>query len=184
MKCNACKYEFCWLCTEKYTPDHYNYTRATPCSGRMFTDVNSNQNSCLCCKIIFGLIIYLMLPIFILLILLFIVPIKFILAKFDDTRKRTIRINNLARGDNRFIKRDFNSALKAVGCCKILLYSLISIIIFPLVMIIAIIPFVIFLLIWIFFFFIILYRNIAFLYRSCCRSRPTPQIQREHPNTT
>ena len=165
MKCNACKYEFCWLCLAKYTNDHYNYTQATPCSGRMFTDKNNNRRPNICCFILVGLLIYLLLPVIVLLIFLFILPIRAVLSEYGEIRKRTVRINGLEPGNNRYAGRDFKAAIKTLGCCKLFGYSLLSILIFPFTLILIIIPFVIFLLIWIFFLFVIIYKNIRYL---CC----------------
>ena len=37
--CSNCKYEFCWLCSEKYTSTHFSITSLSGCYGKLFCEL-------------------------------------------------------------------------------------------------------------------------------------------------
>lgn len=36
MTCTLCRFQFCWLCMQRYESGHYSAT-GTPCYGKQFT---------------------------------------------------------------------------------------------------------------------------------------------------
>lgn len=173
MTCNACKFEFCWLCMDKFTPDHYNYTRATPCAGKLFSNTNENSQRWFICQAFLTILLVLILPIVLILMLIFIIPIFMYFKKYNEIRIRTIQINGIQPGDNRFVQEDHRKAREFFGCCKLFGWSLVSIVVSPLTLIVFSIPLTIILLIWIILLFVVIYRNVRLLCKSCssCCSR-------------
>lgn len=43
MTCPGCAHEWCWLCRERYTPDHYAAWNINGCAGRQFRDMSPEQ---------------------------------------------------------------------------------------------------------------------------------------------
>ena len=60
----TCKYEFCWLCLQESTPDHYEFG---PCAGKQFEDTESILYGHPCLEKLFNV---LMIIVFIILIIL------------------------------------------------------------------------------------------------------------------
>ena len=45
MKCTNCSFEFCWLCLEEYTTEHYSLYNFRGCPGMRFSIIiNKNLN--------------------------------------------------------------------------------------------------------------------------------------------
>ena len=49
----TCKYEFCWLCLQESTPDHYENG---PCTGKQFEDTESILYGHPCLEILINII--------------------------------------------------------------------------------------------------------------------------------
>ena len=173
MTCNACKYEFCWLCMQKFTSNHYQNNPTNPCAGRMFTDREFSKCR-LCCLMCYGILLYLFFPIILIFILIFILPIYYFFQTYSKIRTRTIQVNRMHPHDNRFQERDRNQALDQIGRCNLFGYCLLSILVFPLVLLILSIPLIIILLLWFIFLFIVIYRNIYVMCKLCFSSSPNP----------
>mmetsp|Transcript_115728 Transcript_115728/g.360455 ORF Transcript_115728/g.360455 Transcript_115728/m.360455 type:complete len:251 (-) Transcript_115728:91-843(-) len=43
MTCPSCRYEWCWICRERYTPDHYAGWNVNGCAGWQFRDLSPEQ---------------------------------------------------------------------------------------------------------------------------------------------
>jgi hypothetical protein len=122
-------------------------------------------------------LITLILPVFIVFFMIFILPWYSVMVKFGEHRKRTMQIHRMAPHDNRFQGRDFNNAVKDVGCLRILGLSLLSIVISPLTFVILAIPFIIFILVWILMVLFSIYFLIVIGFKLCCGSSQLPQQQ-------
>ena len=54
MMCTNCKYEFCWICLQKYTDNHFSWWNCCGCPGMDYMERNSCNNKCgrCLCKIL------------------------------------------------------------------------------------------------------------------------------------
>lgn len=177
MTCSSCGYEFCWLCGDKYTPDHYSYRRLTACSGRLMTNSRSsgrcaNICSSLCFMMIFCLV-YLMLPVIVLLCMLFSLPINAVIKRIEKNRGHG---RLFTRGNGRrsapITCNEWCKATGDVGFWKLVGLGLLSIIVFPFMMLLGILYYAAFLLIWLIFFFLMTFNFCYFICTCCCRRRP------------
>ena len=66
----TCKYEFCWLCLQESTPDHYEFG---PCAGKQFEDTESILYGHPCLEKLFNVLMVIVF--IILIILMFAVPV-------------------------------------------------------------------------------------------------------------
>lgn len=181
MVCTACKYEFCWLCEKKYTETHYRYDPRNPCGGRMFTDYNVSKCS-LCCSTCCRLINFIFFPLYLILFVLFILPIYYFLTEFNRIRTRTIQINRMQPHDNRFLERDYKATYEKIGCWRLLGYTLLSILLSPVIFVFLALPIVILLLMWLFAFFFVIYSSFRMMCFICRGSsgRPAPENPRRN----
>jgi hypothetical protein len=117
-----------------------------------------------------------MFPLILLVVLLFIIPFVKYCKKYFEIRQRTQRINQMHVHDNRFVERDRKATWDQLGRCNLLGWSVVSILILPITLIIFILPILIVLLIW----SIVLLLMLWNLFKSmicCCkkRRRPNPE---------
>ena len=40
LKCINCEYQFCWLCKEEYTEDHYDFYNFIGCPGMRYSNID------------------------------------------------------------------------------------------------------------------------------------------------
>jgi hypothetical protein len=45
MKCTNCNYEFCWLCLEEYTLEHYSIYNFRGCPGMRYSKIKAKIRS-------------------------------------------------------------------------------------------------------------------------------------------
>ena len=178
MTCRSCGYEFCWLCGGKYTPDHYSYRRLTACSGRLMTNSRSSSRcanicSTLCFMMVFCLI-YLLLPVIVLLIMMFFLPVNAVIKQIEKNRGQG-KLFTRGRPGQRVRPITCSEWCKAssdVGWFKLIGLGLISIIIFPFMMILGVLYYLAFLIIWFIFFFLMVFNFCYFICCCCCDRRP------------
>ena len=168
MTCRACKHEFCWLCLEDFTPDHFNPRQLSSCAGRMFT--TREQESCFAifCKVFLMTFFVIFFPILLLTILIFIIPIFKYWSKFGEIRRRTIQINQMHVHDNRFMERDKKETLDQLGRCNLFGLCILSVLVFPITLVFFLIPLAIILLIWLIVLLVCIYNIISKMF-FCCK---------------
>lgn len=184
MTCKACSHEFCWLCMQKFTADHYRFNPTNPCGGRMFTQTGTAVARCsMCCLLCYGLTMFLLLPVIAVLLVIFILPIYYFMDKYGKIRRQTRSINQMHPNDNRFAARDRSKALKQVGMCNLLLYTLLSIVLSPLSLVLSSFPLLILLCFWLFSLVFVVYKYISLMCQTCGRPRTAaaPNRGREPP---
>ena len=170
MTCAACKHEFCWLCNKKFTPNHFRPNFMNPCGGRLFTDQN-RPSSFVCCQMCRSLLFYILLPIFLVLVFLFIFAVY---AYFDEyytvLRQRELALRRRIH-DNRLLQEVRRETLRNVGVGKLGFLGLVSLLISPATFLVLGILLVVFVLIWLGCFFAILYFYCSVMFKVCCSSR-------------
>ena len=171
MTCKACKHEFCWLCLEDFTPDHFNPRQLTSCAGRMFTTSEQESFCALFCRVFIVYFFVISFPVLLFIFLLFIIPIFKYWQKYNDIRTRTRQLNQMHIHDNRFQERDRKATMDHLGRCKLFGWSLVSVVVFPFTLIIFSIPLAIILFIWSIVIFVILWNLISKLF-CCCKKKP------------
>ena len=150
MTCGICSFEFCWLCRNKFTPDHFSTLRVSPCSGRLFTNNPGSVSFCSrVCTFIRNFLILIFFPLIVLSVLIFIIPIQKFLKEFIDTSKQYRATNQLHAQDNRFVNLEIKMSLDKLGRCKLCGWALLSVVALPLTLLIFSIPLAVFLIIWI-----------------------------------
>ena len=173
MVCKACKYEFCWLCMQKFTRNHYQYRAMNSCGGQMFSYDRASKCKIIC-RMIYSFIMFLLFPVLLILFFLFIIPLWKFMDEYRKIRTKTVRQHRLHPHDNRFAGRDRKQSIKNIGICNLLLYTLLSIIISPITFLLMAIVIVIILLIWIVLLFVVIYFFFYSLCKICCFTNRVP----------
>lgn len=176
MTCGACKYQFCWLCNKKFTPDHFRINPMNPCGGRMFTQEN-RSNSFVCCQMCGDLCLYFSLPLILFFLLLFILPFIAYFKEYLNTLRRRRLLFRRGIHDNRLREEIRKETFDNVGRCYLVGLGFLSLLISPVTFVVLAIPFIILILIWMFCFSFILIWYFSVMYNVCCPSRVQENIR-------